>query len=64
MKALVDVRTADYQALRAIAALTEASLDTDGADTKAAIDAAVSLTDVDAAAAADPRPVLSGQDGR
>lgn len=64
MKALVDVRTADYHALRVIAGLSEASVDTDGDDTKTAIDAASDTAGVDAAAAADPRPVLSGQDGR
>jgi hypothetical protein len=57
-KADVDVRTHNYHAIRAIAAMSAQAIDDAAQATKDAIDAASSPADCVAAAATDPRPTL------
>lgn len=63
-KQVVDTRTANYQSIRQLAAMTQQEIDADGDATKAAIDVATTIDDCIAAAEADPRPALVHPVGR
>lgn len=65
LKAQIDARTAILHAIRQIAALSAGQIDDGGDAAKAAVDAAATAEQADAAVAADGRPRLtrSGIDG-